>query len=49
MGNNLLLVGSVPLDTVEEVMRTFGGALSHLPGGVRAPGTPGGRPGAEPK
>ena len=32
MGNNLLLVGSVPLDTVEEVMRTFGGALArHLP------------------
>jgi hypothetical protein len=32
MGNNLLLVGSVPLDTVEEVMRTFGGSLGpHLP------------------
>jgi hypothetical protein len=32
MGNNLLLVGSVPLDSVEEVMRTFGGALAkHLP------------------
>jgi hypothetical protein len=32
MGNNLLLVGSVPLDTVEDVMRTFGGALArHLP------------------
>jgi hypothetical protein len=32
MGNSLLLVGSVPLDTVEEVMRTFGGALaSYLP------------------
>jgi hypothetical protein len=32
MGNNLLLVGSVPLDTVEDVMRTFGGALGpHLP------------------
>ena len=32
MGNNLLLVGSVPLDTVEEVMRTFGGALGpYLP------------------
>ena len=32
MGNNLLLVGSVPLDTVEEVMRVFGGALAkHLP------------------
>jgi len=32
MGNNLLLVGSVPLDTVEEVMRTFGGTLGpHLP------------------
>jgi hypothetical protein len=28
MGNSLLLVGSVPLDTVEEVMRTFGGALA---------------------
>ena len=24
MGNNLLLVGSVPFDSVEEVMRTFG-------------------------
>ena len=32
MGNSLLLVGSVPLDTVEEVMRTFGGALApYLP------------------
>jgi hypothetical protein len=32
MGNNLLLVGSVPLDTVEDVMRTFGGRLgAHLP------------------
>ena len=32
MGNNLLLVGSVPLETVEDVMRTFGGALGpHLP------------------
>src|SRR6266513_4147787 len=32
MGNNLLLVGSVPFDSVEEVMRTFGGALAkHLP------------------
>jgi hypothetical protein len=32
MGNDLLLVGSVPLDTVEEVMRTFGGALGrYLP------------------
>jgi hypothetical protein len=32
MGNNLLLVGSVPLESVEEVMRTFGGALArHLP------------------
>jgi hypothetical protein len=32
MGENLLLVGSVPLDTVEDVMRTFGGALArHLP------------------
>ncbi len=32
MGNGLLLVGSVPLDTVEEVMRTFGGALGpYLP------------------
>jgi hypothetical protein len=32
MGHNLLLVGSVPLDSVEEVMRTFGGALAkHLP------------------
>jgi hypothetical protein len=32
LGNNLLLVGSVPLDTVEEVMRVFGGALAkHLP------------------
>jgi hypothetical protein len=32
MGNSLLLVGSVPLDTVEDVMRTFGGALSsYLP------------------
>ena len=32
MGNDLLLVGSVPLDSVEEVMRTFGGALGrYLP------------------
>ena len=32
MGNQLLLVGSVPLDTAEEVMRTFGGALGrYLP------------------
>ena len=32
MGNELLLVGSIPLDTVEEVMRRFGGALgSYLP------------------
>jgi hypothetical protein len=32
MGDNLLLVGSVPLDSVEEVMRVFGGALAkHLP------------------
>ncbi len=32
MGNSLLLVGSVPLDSVEEVMRTFGGALGrYLP------------------
>ena len=32
MGNNLLLVGSVPLETVEDVMRTFGGALGpYLP------------------
>ncbi len=32
MGNNILLVGSVPLDSVEEVMRIFGGALArHLP------------------
>jgi len=30
MGNNLLLVGSVPLESVEEVMRTFGGALARL-------------------
>jgi hypothetical protein len=29
MGQNLLLVGSVPLDSVEEVMRTFGGALGR--------------------
>ena len=29
MGENLLLVGSVPLDSVEEVMRTFGGALGR--------------------
>jgi hypothetical protein len=27
MGQNALLVGSVPLDTVENVMRTFGGTL----------------------
>lgn len=27
MGDQLLLVGSVPLDTVEDVMRRFGGAL----------------------
>jgi hypothetical protein len=32
MGNELLLVGSIPLDTVEEVMRTFGAPLGpHLP------------------
>jgi hypothetical protein len=32
MGNELLLVGSIPLDTVEEVMRTFGGPLGrYLP------------------
>jgi len=32
MGENLLLVGSVPLDSVEDVMRTFGGALGrYLP------------------
>jgi len=32
MGDKLLLVGSVPLDSVEEVMRTFGGALAdYLP------------------
>lgn len=32
MGDNLLLVGSVPFDTIEQVMRTFGGALGkHLP------------------
>jgi hypothetical protein len=32
MGQNLLLVGSVPLKSVEEVMRTFGGALGpYLP------------------
>ncbi len=32
MNKDLLLVGSIPLDTVEEVMRTFGGRLgTHLP------------------
>jgi len=32
MGQNVLLVGSVPLKSVEEVMSTFGGALgSYLP------------------
>lgn len=32
MGNKLLLVGSVPLNTVEDVMQTFGGALGqYLP------------------
>ena len=32
MDKKLLLVGSIPLDTVEEVMRTFGGRLgAHLP------------------
>lgn len=32
MGHELLLVGSVPLKTVEDVMRTFGGALGrYLP------------------
>jgi hypothetical protein len=32
MGNDLLLVGSIPLDTVEEVMRTFGAPLGrYLP------------------
>ena len=29
MGRDLLLVGSVPLDTVEEVMRTFGAPLGR--------------------
>src|SRR6267154_1579166 len=32
MGNQLLLVGSIPLDTVEDVMRTFGAPLGpYLP------------------
>jgi hypothetical protein len=32
MDHKLLLVGSVPLDTVEEVMRSFGSALGkYLP------------------
>ncbi len=32
MGKDLLLVGSIPLDTAEEVMRTFGGPLGpYLP------------------
>jgi hypothetical protein len=32
MGQDLLLVGSVPLKTVEDVMRTFGGAIGpYLP------------------
>ena len=32
MGNQLLLVGSILLDTVEEVMRTFGAPLGqYLP------------------
>lgn len=32
MGKELLLVGSIPLDTAEEVMRTFGGRLGpYLP------------------
>src|SRR6476646_9658098 len=32
MGKDLLLVGSVPLKSVEDVMRTFGGALGpYLP------------------
>src|SRR3954469_21733092 len=32
MGQDVLLVGSVPLNTVEDVMRTFGGRLgAHLP------------------
>ena len=32
MGQNLLLVGSVPLKSVEDVMHTFGGALgAYLP------------------
>jgi len=32
MGKDLLLVGSIPLDTVEEVMRVFGGPLGgYLP------------------
>ena len=32
MGNDLLLVGSVPLDTAEEVMRAFGAPLGrYLP------------------
>ena len=29
MANQLILVGSVPFDTVEEVMTTFGGALGR--------------------
>ena len=37
MGNNLVLVGSVPYDTVEEVMRVFGGALGrHLGDAARS-------------
>ena len=40
MSSNLLLVGSVPLDTVEEVMRTFGAKL-----GAQLPAMPDGEVG----
>ena len=41
MGQDLHLVGSIPLDTVEEVFRTFGGplgqALATMPDGEVGP------------
>ncbi len=41
MGQDLLLVGSIPLDTVEDVFRTFGGplgpALTTMPDGEVGP------------
>jgi hypothetical protein len=36
MGQELLLVGSIPLKTVEDVMRTFGGTLGRPAGDPEA-------------